>query len=340
MKLQKYEGNPILAANEACGWESLCVLNPGVIYDDENNEFIMLYRAAGNDKAHVIRFGLAKSKDGVHFARVSGKPCFDVHPEDADGGCVEDPRIVKIDGVYYIVYAARAFSPGQYWIEGNIDIVGYNMEKQPESAPHFIRTNRTVSYLASTRDFKTFKRLGRITDPRYDDRDVLIFPEKVNGKFVRISRPKFKDGRVKMPSVWISYGDDLLCYEEPELLITGQEEWETERIGAACPPLKTDKGWFLLYHGVSGKDHHYRIGAILMDLKDPKKVIARTKDFMMEPDEEYERNGIGNPCVFPTGNVVKDGKLYIYYGCCDKHIGLATADFKEIIDYLWNCCRI
>ena len=336
MKLKRYVGNPILSANPNCSWENLCVLNPAVIYDEKRGKFIMLYRAAGDDKAHIIRFGLAESDDGFHFNRVSDEPCFDVHPEDVDGGCVEDPRLVKIDGIYYITYAARAFAPGQYWLDDQFDIVGYNMEEQPDSAPHCIRTNRTVSYLASTRDFKSFRRLGRITDPRFDDRDVLIFPEKVNGKFVRISRPKFKDGRVKMPSIWISYGDDLLCYEEPELLITGEQEWEMARMGAACPPVKTDKGWFMLYHGVSAKDNRYRIGAILMDLNDPKKVIARTKNYFMEPEFEYELCGYYDGCVFPTGNVVKDGILYIYYGCSDKYIGVATVDFKELVEEVYN----
>lgn len=337
MKLKKYSGNPILSANPLCDWENLCVLNPAVIYDNEKDEFIMLYRAAGNDKAHVIRFGLAKSRDGFNFTRVSDQPCFDVHPEDVDGGCVEDPRIVKIDGIYYVTYAARPFPPGQYWLDEQFDIVGYNLEKQPDTAPLCIQTNRTVSYLASTRDFKSFKRLGRITDPRFDDRDVLIFPEKVNGKFVRISRPKFKDGRVKMPSIWISYGDDLLCYEEPELLITGEQDWEMARMGAACPPIKTDKGWFMLYHGVSEKDNRYRVGAIIMDLNDPKKVIARTKDYFMEPEFEYELCGYYDGCVFPTGNVVKDGVLYVYYGCSDKYIGVATADFNDLVEKVYAC---
>ena len=126
-----------------------------------------------------------------------------------------------------------------------------------------------------------------------------------------ISRPKFKDVGVKMPSIWISFGDDLIEYGKPELLMTGEQWWETQRIGGGTPPIKTERGWFMLYHGVDDKGI-YRVGAVLLDLDDPRKVIARTKDFLMEPEFDYETCGIYEGCVFPTGAVVKDGTLYIY----------------------------
>ena len=84
------------------------------------------------------------------------------------------------------------------------------------------------------------------------------------------------------------------------------------------------------------KDHRYRVGAIIMDLNDPKKVIARTEDFFMEPEFDYELCGYYDGCVFPTGNVVKDGVLYVYYGCSDKYIGVATVDFQTLVDYVYS----
>ena len=96
MKLTKHSENPILSPNNENAWESLCVLNPAVIYDENRKEFVMLYRAAGHDVRHEIKFGLATSKDGVHFRREGGEPVFYGNRDDADGGCVEDPRIVKI----------------------------------------------------------------------------------------------------------------------------------------------------------------------------------------------------------------------------------------------------
>ena len=337
MKLKKYEGNPILSPKSENPWEERCVLNPAVIYDEENEKFVMLYRAAGNDEKHVIRLGLATSTDGINFVRESNEPNFESYADEADGGCVEDPRLVKLGDLYYMVYASRAYAPGRYWLEDASyyepnDVKGNEM-------PSFATTNITVSYLAATKDFKSYKRFGRITEACVDDRDVYLFPEKVGGKYVMISRPKFKDAGVKMPSIWISFKDDLIEYEKPELLMTGEQWWETQRIGGGTPPIKTERGWFMLYHGVCDKGI-YRVGAVLLDLEDPRKVIARTKDFIMEPEFDYETCGIYDGCVFPTGTVVKDGTLYVYYGTADTHIGLATADFKELVDYLYNDCRI
>ena len=345
MKIVKSKLNPILKPNPENEWEARCVLNPAVIYDDKRNKFVMLYRAAGNDVRHQIKLGLAESDDGEHFERIGSAPVFEGHHDDPDGGCVEDPRLVKIGDVYYLTYAARAYAPGRYWLEPYVE----GVTKAPrylddtdffcDGLPSFAEENITVSYLAATKDFKVFKKFGRITEAAVDDRDVVIFPEKVNGKYVMISRPKFKNASVKMPSVWISFGDDLIEYGTPELLMTGEEWWEIQRMGTGTPPIKTEKGWFMLYHGVDEKGV-YRVGAVLLDLLDPRKIVARTKNFLMEPDEEFELNGIYEGCVFPTGTVVKDGVLYIYYGCADMYIGLAKCDFNELIDYLYNECKV
>ena len=339
MKLVKYEKNPIMSPNEN-EWECRCVLNPGVTYDDERKKFIMLYRAAGNDKAHIIRCGLAESDDGIHFERMSDKPVFEASREEADGGCVEDPRIVKMGDTYYITYASRSYAPGQYWAPDGICPYRTEEDVYSDTMPRLATTNCTASYLAATKDFKHYKRFGRITDTRYDDRDVIIFPEKVGGKYVILSRPKNQDDvGLKMPSIWISFVDDLLDHATPQLLMTGETNWETLRIGAGTPPIKTDKGWFLLYHGVDDEGI-YRIGALLLDLENPAKILARTQNYIMEPEYEYETCGLSNGCVFPTGTVVKDGILYVYYGTADKYIALATIDFEELISYLDKECRL
>ena len=339
MKLEKYEKNPIMAPNEN-EWECRCVLNPGVTYDDERGKFVMLYRAAGNDKAHIIRCGLAESDDGIHFERMSDKPVFEASREEADGGCVEDPRIVKMGDTYFITYASRSYAPGQYWAPDGVCPYRTDEDVYSEVMPRLATTNCTASYLAATKDFKHYKRFGRITDTKYDDRDVIIFPEKVGGKYVVLSRPKNQDDvGLKMPSIWISFVDDLLDHATPQLLMTGETNWETLRIGAGTPPIKTDKGWFLLYHGVDDEGI-YRIGALLLDLENPAKILARTKDYIMEPEYEYETCGLYNGCVFPTGTVVKDGILYVYYGTADKYIALATVDFEKMIAYLDKECRL
>ncbi len=329
MKFTRYEGNPILKP-QGDGWESLCVLNPGVIVDESTGKIMMLYRAAGNDRNHNIRLGLAVSDNGYDFERVSDEPAMDVRDEDPDGGCIEDPRIVCIDGVYYITYAGRPFAPGRYWIEDEFEQFKKERQKWPASAPAIMR-NETASYLACTKDFKTYKRLGRITNTRYDDRDVVIFPEKVNGKYVMLSRPK--RGNVS-PSVWITYSDDLLEWGEPSLLFSGEQVWEGGRIGAGCPPVKTEDGWLLLYHGVSSADAYYRVGFVMLDLDNPSKIIARTKDFVFEPETDYEKEGLWNGCVFPTGMIELNGKYFIYYGCADKYVAVATVEKQDLLAYM------
>ena len=342
MKLKKYDNNPIFTALAGSAWEERCVLNPAVIYDEEKKKFIMLYRAAGNDVEHIIRFGLAESDDGIRFTRRSAEPIFQSHRDEADGGCVEDPRIVKIGDTYFMTYAARAFAPGQYWLPEASFPPLYLGKNDVYSAdfPELASKNITVTYLAATKDFLRYKRLGRLTEPNVDNRDVVLFPEKVGGKFVLISRPKFQGiPEVKMPSVWISFGDDLLSYAKPKLLFTGKEWWESARIGAGAPPIRTEHGWFMLYHGVDDEGV-YRVGAVLMDLENPERIIARTKQFIMEPEYEYETRGIYNSCVFPTGTVVRNGTLYIYYGSADQFINLATVDFNELVGYLAEECRV
>jgi predicted GH43/DUF377 family glycosyl hydrolase len=197
----------------------------------------------------------------------------------------------------------------------------------------------TLTHLAYTYDFKNFKKLGRITDSRYDDRDVILFPEKINGRYAKLSRPMQWQGKgypCKNPSIWISFSDNLMeWYEKPQLLYEGKQWWEDLKTGGSCPPIKTKYGWFFIYHGVSKKDKAYRTGAMLLDLNNPLKIIGRTKDFIMEPQAYYERFGLVIPdVIFPSAAVLHDGLLYIYYGCCDTCISVATVKIEEIINYL------
>jgi len=135
--------------------------------------------------------------------------------------------------------------------------------------------------------------------------------------------------------IWISYSGDLRVWSAPKLVAVAENEiWEGTKIGAAATPLKTEAGWLVLYHGVDEKSI-YRVGALMLDLNDPTKVIARTKKFIMEPKEYYERFGLVIPnVVFPTANVVKDGLVYIYYGCCDTCISLATVPLDELVKHV------
>lgn len=342
MKLKKYECNPIVTPNPANDWESLVTCNPGVIYD--NGKFYMLYRAAGNDPEHVIRFGLATSTDGFSFTRESDTPVFGPSADGYDSGCVEDPRIVKFGDEFYITYAYRPMSPGQYWKFAH-DVV--LKPECGEDAPKAWKENLGNTGLAVTKDFRTYRRLGRLTSPVLDDRDVILFPEKVGGKFVLLHRPKEYIGAeycgVEFPSVWMKFSDDLLEWENKpsHLLITGRKGTWEEKIGGSTPPLLTDRGWLMIYHGVSdGGLSRYCAGALLLDRDNPLKVIARTPEPILEPDMPYENEGFYTGCVFPTANAVVDGTLYVYYGCADKNIGVATCRLDDLLEHLLENCQL
>ncbi len=341
MKLEKYAGNPIVVPDAATEWESLVCCNPGVIRD--GGKFYMLYRAAGNDEGHVIRFGLAVSEDGFRFSRVSESPVFGPSADGYDSGCVEDPRIVKFGENFYVTYAYRPMAPGRYWT------FPHDVVLKPECdafAPRAWRDNLGNSALAMTRDFRTFRRLGRLTSPVLDDRDVILFPEKVGGNYVMLHRPKEYVGKeygTACPSIWIKFSDDLLDWEDRpgHLLMTGRPgSWE-EKIGGGAPPLLTEKGWLMLYHGVaSGGTGEYSAGAALLDRDNPLKVIARSPEPVLVPEFDYETKGYYSGIVFPTGNVIVGEKLFVYYGAADKYVGVATCNLNSLLDYLTEECRV
>jgi predicted GH43/DUF377 family glycosyl hydrolase len=340
-KLTKYEGNPILSPNLVCPWESLSVTNPGAWYDRDTGVVTMLYRCADHDAGYTRRIGLAVSRDGYSFERVSDKPVLSPCEDAWDAGAVEDPRIIKMGDWYYVTYVGYPEWQGQVYIpkEDRPDI--WVWPKYPEEFPDHLKWRGVRTGLALTRDFRTFKRVGPITHPRADDRDLVIFPEKIGGKFWRLHRPGWRGPKwgLDAPAMWVGTADDLMWWPEDETKIMAQAKypWEGRKIGANTPPLKTPEGWIVLYHGVSPEDRYYRIGAMLLGLNDPSVILHRTPEWIMEPTEEFETKGLYNGVVFPCGAVVIDGKLFTYYGCGDKHVGLATCSLGELVDHLLTC---
>ena len=293
MKLTKFEGNPILSPNPKNSWESIVATNPTAWYDEKSGEVLMVYRAAADDYEHTISLGLAKSKDGYHFERVSDKPFLEVSKEGGwDGGSVEDPRIIKFGDWFFLTYAAVPILPGRYWENG----LRFVDKELPEEAPVCLKENKTRTGLLLTKDFKKMYRAGYMTDATHDDRDVIIFPEKINGKFVTLHRPVELRGEGypnKAPAIWIAISDDLLEPKKYEFLAQARDEydWEFWKVGGSTPPIKTKEGWLTLYHGV-GKDGHYHVGAFLLDLNDPRKILHRTNKPILDPEFPFECEGI------------------------------------------------
>ena len=230
-------------------------------------------------------------------------------------GC-EDPRVTRleIDGevLYLITYTAL-------------------------SAPAFSGAGNRVA-LASTEDLRTFHKHG-VVIPDLEDKDAVIFPELVGGRIAMLHRVA--------PNIQIVYFDSLEQLINPDAefwsecraslkestVMRPKYKWEVKKIGAGPPPIRTDAGWLLIYHGVDA-NHVYRAGAALLDLEDPARVIARSPHPILEPEEEYERVGDVPNVVFPEGAVVRDGTLYVYYGGADRCCCLATAALDDLLGYL------
>jgi len=336
VKLKRYEGNPILSPNPANAWEDLAVFNPAAWYDIDSGQVMLLYRAAESHPEYKCYFGLATSEDGYHFQRVSDEPALSPSEDGWDASTIQDPRMVKIGQYYYITYAARVFPFGQFWKPKDQQ---YRPPACPDDFPRAIRINATSTGLLLTKDFKTYIRAGRITDPTLDDRDVVLFPEKVGGKYVMMHRPLEWVGPeygTKHAAAWISMADDLLGFRKSKLLIRAKYDWEANKLGMNTPPIKTEHGWLTLYHAV-GSDKRYRIGALLLDLQDPSRVLHRTSDWIIQAETDYEVDGYYRGCVFPCGKVLIGKTLFVYYGAADKHVALATCELDELLDYLLSC---
>jgi predicted GH43/DUF377 family glycosyl hydrolase len=304
----RYRFNPVLKPVPENWWESKAVFNPAVLYRD--GRIHLLYRAIGEYEHYISRIGYAVSDDGYNFERVSSAPVFQPEEEYERWGC-EDPRITEIEDELYMTYVA-------------LERPARKGGGPPKTA------------LAKTKDFHKFKRIGVITPPSADDRDVVLFPEKIQGRYVMLHRPHNWIGNeygTLKPSIWIAYSQDFKNWEEHKLVMKPKEKWEEVKIGAGPPPIKTNEGWLLIYHGVDDKKV-YRAGATLLDLKNPSEVISRTNKPILEPHEEYEKHGDVPYVVFPEGVIVIDSRLLVYYGAADKYIGVAEVELDELLGIL------
>ncbi len=333
----RHPANPIVTPG-LYPWRAATVFNPGVLY--EGGRFFMYERTGGGLRPFHCSVGMLESDDGVHFTHVSDQPVFTPEMAGSRYGSVQDPRVVKMDGTYYMTYAYRPYA----W---SCSPTGVGVPDGAETAfPGFdgdSKRNQTRSGIAVSTDRVHWKHLAWATPEGLDDRDVILFPEKIGGRYCVLRRPRgFVDPNVGSgcDGMRVSWSNDLLSWSDPELLIQPQRHWEGNRIGGSTPPLRTDRGWLVFYHGVEDVDPSvrrvcYRMGALLLDIDSPLTVLARTREPIFEPREYYEKFGLFIPnVVFPTGAVVVDGVVYLYYGACDTCICLATAPLETLLDRL------
>jgi predicted GH43/DUF377 family glycosyl hydrolase len=335
--VKRYGDRPILEPREGA-WDSVSTFNPGAILVD--GKVYMLYRAANDLKEYVSRFGLAISEDGYHFERAAEAP---VHEPlmDYEVGGVEDARITRDGDEYLVTYAAVTKKPGPVYEK--MDFFSRAREDPYIDRPGIPPLGASYTGLLRSRDLRSFTVEGIVTPAEIDDRDGVLFPEKVNGRYVLLHRPSAWTGPTYgagKPSIWLAFSDDLRSWDygsgDEYLLMQPQDgaAWEEQKIGAGPPPIRTEAGWLMIYHGVDSK-HVYRMGAALLDLSDPMKVLGRTREPLLEPEMEWERVGIIPNVVFPTAALWEDGReLLIYYGGADRVVGLATADMERLVGYL------
>lgn len=270
-------------------------------------ETILLIRI--EDRRGHSHLTVARSKDGISNWKIDSKPTFTADPENYPEELwgVEDPRITYMEelGEYYFTYTAYS-----------------------EYGP--------MVSLAKTRDFINFKRLGNVLLP--DNKDAALFPIKINGCWAMIHR-HIPHG--KHAHIWIGFSPDMVHWGNHRVVLKSRTGgwWDANKIGLASPPLQTENGWLMLYHGVrvTGGGVIYRLGMALLDLQDPTKVLHRTDEWIFGPQEPYEQIGDVNNVVFPCGWTVKGDTVYMYYGGADTNISLATASLKELLDYLKKC---
>ncbi|MGZ4206731.1 MAG: glycoside hydrolase family 130 protein [Actinomycetota bacterium] len=251
---------------------------------------------------HVSHLRVARSPDGMRF-EVEPTPAVQAATRMEEYG-VEDPRVTEIEGEFLITYVS----------------VG--------------RLGITTSLLR-TADFRTFQRQGTILLP--DQKDVVLFPERVDGKYLALTRPMPASfGRVL--GIWLAESPDLVhwgCHRPVALPRPGQ--WDEKRIGAGLVPIRVERGWLELYHGVD-RTNRYGMGALLLDGEDPSKVLARTPDPLLVPEVDYERTGFLHDVVFPSGHVmVDDSRIRVYYGAADSFLAAADFSIGDVLAQLRPC---
>ena len=310
-KLQRFKENPIISPIPELTWQSRGTFNPGAIY--ENGKVHIIYRAMSQDNTSVL--GYASARDGFHIDERLTYPVY-VPREDFEkktkpyeaSGC-EDPRLTKINGKIYMCYTA---------------FDGTN--------PY--RVALTSIFLDDFLHHRwNWEKPKLISQPDVGDKNACILPKMIKGKYVVFHRLG--------SSIWIDMIDDLNFTKEGwlggEMLVNPRKgKWDNVKVGISAPPVETKDGWLLLYHGVYAPGNKYKVGAMLLDLSDPSKVIARTNEPLLEPEMPYEIEGRVSDVVFPCGAVTIENNLFVYYGGADQVVGVASMSLHTLLDELKN----
>jgi predicted GH43/DUF377 family glycosyl hydrolase len=300
---RRHESNPIISIDDF-SYTANSVFNAGVARVGDDTLLLMRVE----DRRGISHLTVARSVDGVGGWRIDDRPTLMPdpveHPEEVWG--IEDPRITYIGelGLWAVVYAS------------------------------FSECGPLVS-MATTSDFKHFDRHGPVMPP--EDKDAALFPDRFSGRWAMIHRPVASFPPTEA-HIWISFSPDLKHWGDHRILMRARKGawWDSNKIGLSPPPLRTEDGWLILYHGVktTASGAIYRLGLALLDLEDPVRVIARSNEWVFAPEEEYELNGDVDKVVFPCGWLNDGDEVRLYYGGADTCLALATARLSDLIDWL------
>lgn len=243
----------------------------------------------------ISYFRVGRSKDGIHFDFSDNVCIMPVNKYEEYG--IEDARITQIGDTYYITYAA-------------------------------VGSNGINVALITTNDFVRFERKGIILPS--DNKDCVIFPDKINGKYMALHRPSIS--RFGKLDIWTAESDNLIAWGNHKVMLDARISFEPSvRIGAGAVPIKTDKGYLVIYHSADANDR-YVLTAMLLDANNPNVVLAKSKRPLIEPTERYERQGFVNNVVFTCGLINKGSVLDIYYGVCDQGVAVASVSVQDVFD--------
>ncbi len=334
----KKEG--ILLRKTELGFENEGVLNPAAIR--EGNHVHLFYRAVRRGNYSTI--GYCKLEGPLTVKERHDTPFLVPHAENESHG-IEDPRIVKIDDLYYLTYTAYNGLNAMGALATSSDL------------KHFERHGLIVPQFS----YKEFKRLAECNAPlnvkysRYSahnnnlsqgekkallwDKNVLFFPRRINGKlyFLHRIRPDIQIVAINnIEELTHEFWENYFLHLDKNIVLSPKYKHEVSYVGGGCPPIETEHGWLMIYHGVhdTPKGYVYSACAALLDLENPQKEIARLPYALFKPEHEWELKGEVNNVVFPTGTALFDDTLYIYYGAADEQIGCASVSMKKLISEL------
>lgn len=304
--------NPILEPVPQHSWESNAVFNPAAVLLD--GKVHLLYRAMSRENTSVL--GYAMSRDGIRIAERASEPAY-VPREPfeqklvpgGNSGC-EDPRLTVMDDKVYMLYTA------------------FDGRNPPRVALTWIRTD---DFLAQR---WRWAKPVLISPPGIADKDACLFPEKVRGRCLIIHRSG--DDIDASFSSTLDF-DGQMWLEECRWISPRRGQWDGKKVGIAAPPIKTEEGWVLFYHGVCEEDGFYRVGALLLDLTDPMHIIARTDEPLFAPEAPYELEGQVRNVVFPCGAVLLGDTFFLYYGGADTVSGVATIRRDDLLRHFDDC---